>query len=459
VAGVVVAALAVSAAAAVLLSGSSHTSRAAPAPQTIVLILTDDQRWDTLQAMPIVGSELAAHGVSFSNAFVDVPLCCPSRASILTGRYPQSTGVWSNRGPKGGFKAFHDGSTVATWLHAAGYHTGLFGKYLNEYVGTYVPPGWDRWVALESASRRADFYYGYPLNVDGKVTMRGQTPADYSTDVLAGEAVSFIRGTSGPLFVYFAPFAPHLPATPAPPDIDAFADLPPLRPPSYLEEDRSDKPAWLRSRKPVSSPSVNDALRRDTYASLLAVDRAVGAIVSALRDTGRLDDALIVFTSDNGFQWGEHGWVGKIVPYEESIRVPLVVRDDRVIDKARMDQRMVLNLDLAPTFAAAAGVAAPASDGRNLLPLLAGTAQGWRTDFLIEDARYSHVPSYCGVRTERYVYVVYETGEEELYDLTRDPYQLQNEASDPARSGVRSMLRARLHELCSPPPPFFSSPP
>jgi arylsulfatase A-like enzyme len=440
--------------------GSSKPRSGSAAHPTIVLILTDDQRWDSLGVMPTVRSELIARGVTFTNGFVTDPLCCPSRASILTGRYPHSTGVWSNRGPMGGFEAFHDGSTVATWLHAGGYHTGLFGKYLNKYEGTYVPPGWDRWVALSGTDPHQDFYYGYDLNVDGTMNHLGHDTADYSTDVLAAHTISFIRETQGPLFVEFAPFAPHAPGTPAPEDAGrTLAGVPSGRPPSFLEPDLSDKPEWLRSHQQLNASSVaaNDVLRRDTFASLLAVDRAVGGIVSALRETGRLADSMIVFTSDNGILWGEHGWVGKIVPYEESIRVPFVVRDDRLVSAARQDPRPVLNVDLAPTFAEAAGVAAPGAEGRSLLPLLRGDAPGWRSDFLIESERYSHVPSYCAVRDERHLYVVYDTGEEELYDLSRDPFELQNAAADPALAAIRSRLRTRLRELCSHPPPGLTS--
>jgi N-acetylglucosamine-6-sulfatase len=441
--------------------GSPERALPSGAPQAIVLILTDDQRWDSLGVMPTVQSELVSRGVTFTNGFVTDPLCCPSRASIFTGRYPHSTGVWSNRGRMGGFKVFHDGSTIATWLRSAGYHTGLFGKYLNKYVGSYVPPGWERWVAISGDEPHPNFYYDYDLNIDGQVVSRGDTSADYSTDVLAGYAESFIRQTAGPLFMVFAPHAPHLPGTPAPRDAEALGNLRPSRPPSFLEEDRSDKPEWLQSRKRINAGGVMtiDTLRRRSFASLLAVDRAVGAIVSALRDSGRLDDALIVFTSDNGFLWGEHGWVSKVVPYEESIRVPFVVRDDHVIRQARQDPHMALNIDLAPTFAAAAGVAAPGVEGRSLLPLLQGDDTGWRTDFLVESARNSHVPSYCAVRDQGYLYAVYETREEELYDLTRDPYELQNGADDPSLAEVRSRLRARVHQLCSHPPPRFTSPP
>jgi N-acetylglucosamine-6-sulfatase len=198
----------------------------------IILILTDDQRWDTLSAMPNVQRLLAGHGVTFANSFVVNPLCCPSRSSILTGNYSHTTHVYKNLPPDGGFQTFgtQDRSTIATWLEAAGYRTALVGKYLNGYAHTsYIPPGWDRWVAYTSGTD----YYDYTLNVDGERVSHGHAPSDYSTDVLADYAVDFVRDTSSPFFLYFAPNAPHQPAFPEPGAPDQFANLPLWRPPSF----------------------------------------------------------------------------------------------------------------------------------------------------------------------------------------------------------------------------------
>ena len=428
---------------------------------SIVVIVTDDQRWDTLWAMPTVRRELMAHGVTFDNAFVTTPLCCPSRASTLTGQYTHTTGVWQNSGPLGGFHRFRDRSTMATWLQAAGYRTALFGKYLNRYEGTYVPPGWDRWVAIADAVDPYDLYYRYTLNIDGEPKSFGVGPANYSLNVLTREAFSFILQSNGPLFVYFAPYTPHTPVKPAPEDRDAFADLPFRAAPSYDERDVSDKPQWVRElpRLDAATRSRLESRYRRVPASLLGLDRAVGALVEALRQTGRLENTLILFTSDNGIHLGEHRWTDKGTPYDESIRVPLVVRYDPVIEEGRRDPNLVLNLDLGPTVAAAAGVSAPRAEGRSLLPLLRSTAAPWRREFLVEQARLFGVPSYCGLRSERFSYVRYSTGEEELYDLDSDPHQLQNLAGDAAAASRLRRLRPRLQRLCGKGPPEIGGAP
>lgn len=423
---------------------------------SIVLVITDDQRWDSLEAMPSVNRHLVGRGVSFEESFVVDPLCCPSRASTLTGSYPHATGVWANDGPYGGFERFRDGSTLATWLDDRGYRTALMGKYLNQYEETgYVPPGWDRWVAFAGSEDRRDFYYRYWLNSDGRLEWFGGQPSDYSTDVLADRAVSFVRETRGPLFLYFSPYAPHDPGTPAPRDTGAFDDLPPWRPDSYNEPDMSDKPLGVRSRRPMDAETVRatDELRRDMMASLLAVDRAVERIVDALADTGRLDESLIVFTSDNGFSWGEHRWVNKVAPWEESIRVPLVVRFDPLIEAPRTDQHLVLNVDLAPTFSDLAGARSPGAEGSTLLPLLLGREVPWREEFGIESFQViKAVPSYCAVRTRTEKLVAYVTGELEYYDLGSDPLELRNRATDPVAASAVRRLGSRLEQLCRPPP-------
>ncbi len=215
-------------------------------PPSILLIVTDDQRWDTLWSMPEVQRSLVERGVTFSESFTTSSLCCPSRASILTGQYPHTTGVYRQGPPYGGFKSFDDTTTIATALRAGGYRTGFFGKYLDSFqsdaLAGYVPPGWDRWVAFVHSE-----YFDYGLTIDGTVRRYGVEPEDYSTDVLAAETEDFIRESDGPVFALYAPPAPHDPAIPTGVDEGLFTDLPPWRPPSFNEPDVSDKPAHVQA--------------------------------------------------------------------------------------------------------------------------------------------------------------------------------------------------------------------
>jgi arylsulfatase A-like enzyme len=437
----------------------------APKPPNIVFVLSDDQRWDTLGSMPNVQSELVAHGVTFSNSFVPTSLCCPSRASILTGKYAHSTGVYLNIGAHGGFRAFKDSTTIATVLHKAGYTTGLFGKYLNRYGvaaadAHYVPPGWDDWHVFLSKTK----YYDYQLDENRHVRSYGHDAHDYSTDVLAQKAVSFVHHARGPFFMELTPFGPHEPATPPLRYAKAFATSTWKKPPSFNAADVMTKPAYIRRLPELDAKRLTqaDQFRRNQLASALAVDDAVGALVKELKARHELGNTMIVYASDNGVSWGEHHLIAarKLVPYEESIRVPLVIRYDKLTHgRPRQDRRLALNIDYAPTFAALAGRRMPGAEGRNLLPVLAGQQPAWRHDFLIEHLHgppQTDVPTYCGVRTERYKYVLYQTREEELYDLKLDPFELQNLASNPALAAVKDRLRTRLATLCTPRPPGYT---
>ncbi len=446
----------------------SNARRVAAEPPNIVLILSDDQRWDTLGPtyMPFVQSELMDHGITFTNAFVVNSLCCPSRASILTGAYSHTTQVYSNTEPYGGFRSFTgDGNTIATWLHGAGYHTALVGKYLNEYNVDYIPPGWDRWVAFDNAPA-GGAYYDYTLDVDHTLVSYDHADADYSTDVLAGYADSFIRTTdpAQPLFLYFAVKAPHFPSTPATKYATRFKGLAPLRPPNYNEADVSDKPAWVQSLPLLTTEKMGkiDRNRKNQFRSMLSVDDAVNTIMTALTDTGRLSNTLVLYMSDNGWSLGEHRWNNKEAAYEESIRVPMIVRYDPLITAPGTNADLVTNIDVAPTFAAAAGVQASGAEGLNMLPLFTDPSAPWRHDFLIENLyhppRDDPIPTFCAVRDdalqpEGYLYVLYSTGEEELYDLKNDVYELQNVVTDPTHTGELEYLRAQEALLCTPPPP------
>ena len=417
-------------------------------PPTVVLIVADDQRSDTLRWMPAVRHALVDHGVRFRNAFVVNPLCCPSRASILTGQYAHTTGVYGS----GQLDEFRDEDTIATWLDAAGYRTALIGKYINGYNGPMpIPPGWDRWFAF--ADTRAPGYYDYVVNDQGAIVRFGSGPHAYATDVLARESIRFIAHTqrTKPLFLYLAPFAPHLPAVPADRHEGAFAGIDPYRPPSFDERHLDDKPAFVRTLKRLdpADEAELDVARRTQLESLLAVDEAVDSIVAELKATGRLSNSVIIYTSDNGFLWGEHRWEGKMVPYEESIRVPMVVRADAFVRAPGSREELVLNIDLAPTIADLAGVRPTIPvDGVSMRPLLSNSGGAWRSAFLVEHDKEKVMPAYCAVRTTSRLYVRYATEEEELYRLKRDPYELVNRSE----SSHLRRLRAQARSLCDPRP-------
>jgi len=424
----------------------------------IVVILTDDQRWDTLSYMPTVDSELVGHGVTFTNAFVENPVCCPSRASFLTGLDSHSTGVYGNERPYGGFKLFHDEVTVATAMHDSGYETFLAGKYLNHYEstgGTYVPPGWSHWRAFASDAK----YYNYDLSIDGtSVQSYGGATEDYSTDVIASMTDTEIRSASPqePLFLWITPFAPHGPSTPAPRDVGTLDGIVAWRPPSYNEADVRDKPAYVQAFALLSADDQAkiDADRQRQLESLGAVDDLVGSTLAALRDTGRLGDTIIVFASDNGFLWGEHRREGKLLPYEESVRIPLVIRWDRLNTGARTDKHLVENIDLTPTLERASGTSLTPVEGEDLLPLLTRQRVPWRQHLLIEHAGKTG-PIYCADRTPKDVLIHYATGEEEYYRVgpAADPFELVNKIAKPRFASRITTLRDTLRTMCNPLPP------
>lgn len=416
----------------------------------LIVIVTDDQRWDTLDAMPAVQRLLVQGGVTFENAFTTTPSCCPSRVGILTGEYSHESGVLDGSAPNapGGAPAFEDGSSLATWLRDGGYRTGLFGKYLNDYAELprgYIPPGWDEWFAIAQPPPQIR-YYDYELNENGNIVRYGDAPSDYSTTVLREHAVSFIGGDE-PFFLYFAPIAPHPPSLPAPEDVGADINLAWDTPPSFAEEDVSDKPGGGRARFD-SEEALK--IREDMLRSLLAVDRAVATIVDAVEEAGLSDDTYILFTSDNGYLWGEHRLQGKVWPYEESIRVPLVIRSPGGQPTRSVDA-YALNIDIAPTIADLAGVDTPPSvTGRSLVPLLDRSQTTWRDRFVVEFLGYAPgTPPYSGIRTDRYLYVEYRNGWRELYDLRADPFEVRNLASETAdgSGAVVERLRTSMEQI------------
>jgi N-acetylglucosamine-6-sulfatase len=434
-----------------------------PGSPNVVIIVTDDQRWDTLADMPIVRSQLVDKGVRYQQDVVSNSLCCPSRSTILTGDYSHTTGVWTNEEKAfGGYPTFHSSGledhTLAAWLSDAGYRTGLFGKYLNEYPGGAVPYGWDSWDAFAGDAH----FYNYRMfsNEDGgTITHYGEAPRAYSTRVIGSAAESFIRATPDdePLFAYVATYGPHGPSKPDPIDRGALEGQPLPTPPNFNEKDVSDKPGYIQALSRLS-PDKQHRLQRLYHrqgACLIGIDRMVGRLLDALQETGRLDNTIILYTSDNGLSNGEHRWIYKLTPYEESVRVPLVIRWDGHIPAHTTSGALSSNIDFAPTIAAAAGAAHPSTDGS---PLLGGHFH--RNAQLLEHLAYRRrkpdPPSYCGLRSRRWTYVRYDTGEEELYDRRQDPFELRNIAYAPDMAGRVARYRAKASRDCMPRPPGWT---
>lgn len=424
-----------------------------PANQpSIILIVTDDMRYDDLAYMPHALELIGDEGATFTNAFVTQPLCCPSRASILRGQYPHNTLIQANGGADGGFNKFRDwgleDSTIATWLDGAGYNTVLIGKYLNQYdaeTPVYVPPGWGEWHALCPENN----YYGYAICEPGGVTLYGGDPEDYQTDVLSATAINFINEAEQPFFLYLTPFAPHGtdggPPDPAPRHADLFPGLQAPRPASFNEADVSDKPVWIKNQLALLTTiqiADIDNKHLGRIQAIQAVDETVLSFITTLDATGQLTNTYIIFMSDNGFQLGEHRLKGgKDRPYEESIRIPLLMRGPGITASTVISD-LVLNIDLAPTIAEWAGVTPTHTvDGRSLVPLLNGTATAWRNGFLIE----SDPPSdpdpqdFHAIRTACGKYVEYVV-KRERYNLLTDPFELASLTGDGGLSGY-------LHDL------------
>ena len=441
-------------------------SSAAPTRPNILVILTDDQRLDDMKVLTKTQALIARKGTAFANTYVATPLCCPSRATFLTGQYAHNNNVLDNGPPRGGYDLLDHSSTLAVWLQDAGYYTAHLGKYLNFYGVTsppVVPPGWSRWFGLVDPSTYQ--MYGYTVNEDGKLVTYGNKPADYQTDVLARKAEEVIRARAGqddPFFLTVAPLAPHLEGgdgtgiggtvRPAPrhEGRSQRAKLP--RTAAFNEPDVHDKPAHMRDRPRFPGKRWQAILRihRARLASLLAVDDLVERLVAALRETGQLDNTVILFTSDNGFFLGEHRLPdGKYYPYEEAIRMPLLIRGGGFPEGATARQ-LASNIDLAPTILSLAGVdPGRVVDGRPLLPLALDPELEKDRALLIEGfsrGRRAGLP-YAAVRTGRWIYTEYETGETELYDLQSDPQQLTSRHAAPELAGVRAELAARLAGL------------
>jgi arylsulfatase A-like enzyme len=445
---------------------------------SVVVIMTDDQTYADMAAMPRTRRLIGGAGVRFTRSYVSLPLCCPSRATFLTGQYAHNNGVHNNTPPQGGVEALDAGHTLPVWLSAAGYRTSHIGKYLNGYGlrrTPNVPRGWTDWHGAVDKSTYQ--MYGYKLFENGTLRTYGnfdvEDPALYQTDVLREKAVASIEGTapSTPLFLSLMFVAPHGEVMdpgsttqpfvrPAPRHVGHFRRL---RIPHAFRGERNvrDKPPYVRKlqRASASTAARIRADFRSRRESLLAVDEAVEAVVGALARTGRLDSTYLLFTSDNGFFQGEHRIVkGKYLAYDPSTHVPLLVRGPGIAP-GTVSSELVSNADLAPTVLDAAGVAADRPmDGRSLLPFARDPRLHTRRPVLHEGlqagdidrdgtTRSGTVGEYHAIRTARYLYVEWLNGAVELYDRARDPGEMRSRHRDRRYRRIRRALHRDLVRL------------
>lgn len=482
-------------------TGDDPAAEPAVRKPNVVLIVADDLDTQLLPYLPNVRRLIGDEGATFSRFYVEQSTCCTSRATILSGQYVHNHHVEANAWPLGGFERWKQGresTALPTWLQAVGWRTALMGKYLNEYPSPrgfepenreasrqYVPPGWDDWMVPVKGNAYAQVKY--QLNVDGEVQ---PFSTDYLDSVLGEHLTSLVDGAAGSdaagsgsgfdlaaggNLLYYASYSPHSPyAHPAELD-DQFTDVTYPRGASFDEADISDKLGMTRARPRISAAYAAeiDETFRDRIRSVQVLDRNVGELIEVLEQTGSLDNTYVMFTSDNGYTMGEHRrLIGKYNQFEETVRVPLMVRGPGITPGTVIDD-VAGNADLAPTIAAIAGARAPyAVDGVDLLPLLTGKIDtldregyllgralipSYRTapqpidevpeDFVADD-RINRLNDYTGVVTQRWKLVRYTHQPlEELYDLVADPHELTNLLPDGGAASYAALPRATRTEL------------
>ena len=503
---------------------------AAPRPNFVV-IQTDDQplnefdrRFRDLydnwrQIMPRTMALMRDKGITFTQYLTPFPLCAPSRASLLSGRYTQNHGVIRIGGDRGGWQAWQSNpimyENLPVWLQRAGYRTLHFGKFMNYYGGpdspaeTRVPPGWDRWVtdATDNSTRE---FYGYRQNIDGEVTDRlgwpyydqqgGRDPdgcpwlgvqiCNYHTDSMSMQAEDQIRRSGDqPFYIQVDYHTPHgdsrppIGPEPAVRHYDTAIRTPGPRPRGFNERDFSDKPKFLRDADIAAPLTGNEIIQLDneyrkSVEALRSVDDGVGRIISALRDTGKLANTYVIYTSDNGFFTGQHRISrGKLLPYEAALRVPFVIRGPGIKPRTR-SYEPVANHDVVPTIIKLADARAQLTiDGRSMKPFWVDPRKRSRRPILLSSYQqvtnlipgdYPEEPeavsgdggegdasvsvrspdqNYVGIRLGPYKFIRYENGESELYVLSEDPAELENRALDPRYRYVIRYLDEQLQDL------------
>ncbi|WP_425840347.1 sulfatase-like hydrolase/transferase [Streptomyces fractus] len=453
-------------------SGGTSSAASSRRPN-IVWVLTDDLSSDLVNYMPHVKA-MQRNGISFSNYTVTDSLCCPSRSSIFTGKFPHNTGVFTNMPPDGGFDTFHEkgneDKTFATALKQQGYRTAMMGKYLNGYEPdmtvnskkNYVPPGWDEWNVAGNGYKE----YDYTLNQNGRTVDYGHDPKDYLTDVVNEKGQDFIENSvkaKKPFVLDISTFAPHGPATPAPQDKGTFQDLKLPRPPAF-DTTPTNAPQWLKDKKSFTPQQIKKITRtyRKRVRAVQAVDRMIGDLQEKLKKEGVYDNTVFAFASDNGFHMGQYRLMpGKQTAFDTDVNVPLVVTGPGV-ERGSTSKAVASNIDICPTFTElGGGTPDPAADGRSLVPLLKGeTPKDWPRSALVEHhgpntsaqdpdkprRGSGNPPSYEALRTDRYTYVEYKDGAREYYDRGKDPDMLHNIYAR-LSSGTKKQLAAKTKAL------------
>lgn len=424
-----------------LCMGTSPRVAAASRLPDIILIVTDDQNADTLWAMPSLQS-VASRGTIFTNAFASTPLCCPARASLLTGQYAHDTEVLRNSPPHGGWASFDDTQTLAVWAQSKGYRTALFGKYMNGYQTGYTPPGWSIWCPFVGNGD----YYGASFWCDGEVI---NTPSTvYSTDFIFDHASAFIQESKQagqPYFVMITPRAPHGPMTPEAQDTSAFSSW------SYdspaMNEDTSDKCPHLHGLPTKNTGNMQSQARRQLQ-TLLSVDRGIASLETLID----WQHTIFVYTSDQGYLLGDHRLNDKGAPYERAIRIPLVMVIPGGVAGQTSDS-LIIQQDITRTIVSVARLSAPVGwqwAGRSYHRTLLYGEAGLRINFALmqfdqlnDDAK----PGFIGIRDGRYKLVEFSSGCREFYDLQLDVWELDNQIANPAYATQISTMLSQLKPI------------
>ncbi|MDP1547907.1 MAG: sulfatase, partial [Anaerolineales bacterium] len=409
-----------------------------------LIIITDDQRFDTMEYMPNTQQMIFDEGVTFSNGYITTPFCCPSRASILTGMYAHNHQVYVNE-DKLNFRTFVED------IHANGYYTGLVGKYLNSWKGEELRE-YDYWVSIWGGTVLS--YYDPDLSVNG---VWGKYTG-YTTYLFRDFAVEFLDEASNqrkPFLLIFSPNAPHAPFTPAEEDRHLYQDLPPYRPENFNEEDVSDKPLSIAGKGLLNEEDIEkiDNTRRRQILTLVSLDRSIEDILTKLEEIGELDNTVIIFISDNGKHWGEHRMDSKSTAYQESVLVPFAIRYPALIPSPYIEDRLVANIDITPTIYELSETRMPKTmDGLSLVDLLSGTDE-WRTHLLLE--AWPDRGHWSAIHTGQHVYIETEDDLSEFYDLGVDPFQMDNMINAEEYKTLIGQLKDILHQERVPtnPPP------